>query len=1074
MRFRRTSIRSVRSLLTLAVLSLPMQAGAADDNPAAAARNLLDESGVQGGLVVHLGCGDGALTAALRADDRYLVHGLDRDPANVSRAREVIREQGLTGHVSVETIDGSHLPYTDNLVNLIVVESAGDVPETEMLRVLCPRGVALIREGDGWRNVVKPRPEEIDEWTHFLHGPDNNAVARDTVVGPPQHLQWISGPKWARGHEVLASVSIAVTAGGRMFYIADDGPTASVDLPAAWTLTARDAFNGMLLWKRPIPKWESTHRPFRSGPTNLPRRLVAVGDTVYVTLGFSEPLVALDAATGEVRKSYADTEGTEEILVEDGRLYLVVGDVVGQEAVDRAVRRGESIPPVQKRIVALEADSGELLWEKSGEDTADLYAQTLAVSGGNVVLQNTRALICLDADSGTERWREERPSSTKRPAWSTPTVVIHDNVVISADRKAPEHVADSATPQDVDWEVSFQGGNAPPGEMIGFSAETGERIWSAPCQEGYNAPVDVLLTDGLLWSGNLVRARDPGITEARDPETGEVARERPDDSAFFTPGMSHHRCYRNRATEKYVLTGRSGVEFLDVTTGEAVPNHWIRGTCQFGVLPANGLLYVPPQTCACYLKTKLNGLNALAPARPDPVLDAGGERSPRLVQGPAYGINSQHATQDSDWPTYRHDAARSGATTASVPVNLEQSWQTEIGGRLSSLTIAAGRVFVAEVDAHTVHALNADGGQSLWSYTAGGRVDSPPTVSGDLVLFGSADGHVYCLNAEDGSLVWRFRAGPEDRRILVDDQLESVWPVNGSVLVQDGVAYFAAGRSSFLDGGIFLFALDSRTGEVVSESVVSGRDPETGEQPRDAIEGFDMPGGLPDILSSDGEFVYMRDLKFDEQCQSCEGGGMHLFSPTGFLDETWWHRSYWLWGPEFKSGWPGWHQAGNTYPAGRLIVFNDETIYGFGRSFYPKGNAGQWTTGEEYRLYAASKSLKALESLPQPQEVRRGRQPYPASRVEYQWSETVEPEVRAMVLAGETLFVAGPRGDTHRSLAAWRGEEGISLEAISTADGRVVTSYELDSLPVLDGMAAAAGRLYLATKAGGVVCFSEQ
>ena len=786
MRFRQSCSRPTRALLTLGLLLLVPQSEAAEDTPAVAGRKILEAAGVQGGLVVHLGCGDGTLTAALRIDDRFLVHGLDRDPANVTEAREALRAHGLASQVSVEAITGERLPYTDNLVNLIVAEKPGEITESEMQRVLSPRGVALILEGNQWRKVVKPLPDEIDEWTHYMHGPDNNAVAQDSVVGPPHHVQWIGGPKWARGHEVLATVSIVVTSGGRMFYIADDGPTASVDLPEAWNLTARDAFNGKLLWKKPIPKWESTHRPFRSGPTHLPRRLVAVGDTVYITLGFSEPLVALDAATGEVRQTFEDTEGTEEVLVQDGRLYLVIGDLDDQEAVDRAVRRGEPLPPVQKRVVALETESGELLWEKSGDDTADLYAQTLAVSGGNAVLQNTRALICLDAENGSEKWRQERPSSTKRPAWSVPTVVIHDDVVISADRAAPDHVEDSSKPQKVDWEVSFKGGNAPPGEMIAFSTETGERLWSAPCKEGYNAPVDVLLTDGLIWSGDLVKARDPGITEARDPETGEVKRERPDDSVYFTPGMSHHRCYRNRATEKYVLLGRSGVEMLDVTTGEAEANHWIRGTCQFGVLPANGLLYVPPHTCACYLKTKLNGLNALAPKRPESVSISA---TARLAKGPAYDSDPQPSAlnpHSTDWPTYRHDAARSGATATAVPVNLQSSWQAEIGGRLSSLTIAGGRIFVAEVDAHTVHALNEDNGESLWTFTAGGRIDSPPTVSEGRVLFGSADGHVYCLDAQDGALAWRFRAGPEDRRILVDDQLESAWPVHGAVLVQEG------------------------------------------------------------------------------------------------------------------------------------------------------------------------------------------------------------------------------------------------------------------------------------------------
>ena len=34
------------------------------ENSAATARQILDQTGVQGGLIVHLGCGDGHLTAA--------------------------------------------------------------------------------------------------------------------------------------------------------------------------------------------------------------------------------------------------------------------------------------------------------------------------------------------------------------------------------------------------------------------------------------------------------------------------------------------------------------------------------------------------------------------------------------------------------------------------------------------------------------------------------------------------------------------------------------------------------------------------------------------------------------------------------------------------------------------------------------------------------------------------------------------------------------------------------------------------------------------------------------------------
>ena len=40
-------------------------------------------------------------------------------------------------------------------------------------------------------------------------------------------------------------------------------------------LIARDAFNGTVLWKQPIPSWHNHLWPLKSGPTQLARRLVA-------------------------------------------------------------------------------------------------------------------------------------------------------------------------------------------------------------------------------------------------------------------------------------------------------------------------------------------------------------------------------------------------------------------------------------------------------------------------------------------------------------------------------------------------------------------------------------------------------------------------------------------------------------------------------------------------------------------------------------------------------------------------------------------------------------------------------
>ena len=155
-------------------------------------------------------------------------------------------------------------------------------------------------------------------------------------------------------------------------------------------------------------------------------------------------------------------------------------------------------------------------------------------------------------------------------------------------------------------------------------------------------------------------------------------------------------------------------------------------------------------------------------------------------------------------------------------------------------------------------------------------------------MFGSLSGYVYCLDAATGSLAWRFRAAPTTDQIVSYGQLESLWPVHGSVLIRDDRAYFAAGRSSFLDGGILLYALDTATGKVVASRRFDSLDPDSGEQPKDLVKSFnyDAPRvALPDILSADGDDVFMRHLRFDASLASRSLDKKHLYSSAGLLDE---------------------------------------------------------------------------------------------------------------------------------------------------------------------------------------------
>ena len=948
------SRRSVRSLLILFSVAACLHAALSSSNadePADLARAILNETAVQGGFVVHLGAGDGQLTAALRANNRYQVHGLDFDPANVAKSREHIHSLGIYGDVAVDRLYGSQLPYIDNLANLIVAENLGDVTPDELMRVLAPQGIAYVKQGDSWKKLEKPRPDNIDEWTHFMHDASGNAVAHDDVVGPPRHLQWLGSPRWSRHHDRMASLSALVSSGGRIFYVMDEGSRISIQMPPKWTLIARDAFNGTVLWKKPISNWMSHLWPLKSGPTQMARRLVASGDRVYVTLGFLEPLVALDAATGKTVRTYEETDPTEEVIYSDDVLLALVNKGAAEVA-DFApahnvgdqgrVAREFAWNEMPREVVAVEASTGKVLWKKKTR----VAPITLTSDIKRVTFHDGEKIVCLDKKTGDQLWYS--PIASRRPKFTMnfgPKLVVHDGVVL------------------------FAGGDR---KMTAYNAESGEAMWTAPhAQSGYQSPEDLLVAGGLVWNAPTTRTQDTGAFTGRDPKTGEVKKQ-------FAPNVQtywfHHRCYIAKATDKFLIPSRTGIEFVDPTKQDWDINHWVRGGCLYGVMPANGLTYAPPHNCACYPEAKLYGLNVLAPASDSRAQATQPDEANRLEKGPAFSSNPQSAIpnpQSEDWPTYRHDKSRSGMTDSVVPTDIATSWKTNLGGKLSAPTIAAGKVFVAQVDTHTIHAIDADSGDKVWSFKTGGRVDSPPTYDRGRLVFGSLDGWVYCLRASDGELAWRFRAAPRDQRLMAFEQLESVWPVHGSVLVEDDAAYFVAGRSNYLDSGLRWYKLNVKTGEVLAQSTIDEKDPETGKNLQERLQVLQMSVGLPDVLSADDQYVYMRSQKFDRdgkriglgphsgqpsgQGSAQKGDGAHLFAPMGFLDDTYFHRAYWVYGRSFAGGHAGYYQAAKYTPSGRILVFDDERVYGYGR----KPQYLRWTTTIEHQLFAADKTAAA-------------------------------------------------------------------------------------------------------------------
>ncbi|RMF88673.1 MAG: hypothetical protein D6741_18815, partial [Planctomycetota bacterium] len=722
------------------------------------------ESGVQGGVVVHLHCGDGSRTAALRLDDRFLVHGLDADRVNVAAARELLQKQGTYGPVTVDWFDGVHLPYADDMVNLIVADSLGGVSRDEAMRVLTPLGVLML----GGQKVVKPWPEAIDDWPQYLNKADNNAVARDRKAGPPRRLQWTDMPVWCRSHMGAPTLASVVTAGGRLFSIEDAAPPDNPFLPARFQIVCRDAFNGKRLWTRPIPRWESITMYIKCQPTQQQRRMAVVGDKLYVTLELEGPLSVLDAATGRLLKTYDEPKPVQEVAYADGVLYLNVGERFPSAAYNIVKLKGKpfvpgvipdgpfygagfpdgyapQIPDKEKptsRIVALDPATGETLWQT---DTLVKYtAASFCVQGNRAVYQTSQGLFCVDAETGEPVWSVRKPIANPvghdslTPGTLPNTVLIADGKVFSVEGKPNASVTSYAD-----------------NTLRVYSLDDGRLLWEAPARGNYESSSDVFFIDGTVWVGGEHPTQ-------YDAETGRLLKRI---VQKMTGPMGHDRCYRNFITERYFINSKTGgADFLELETGNELPNHWTRGGCGTGVLPANGLVYSTPFSCQCSMGAMIQGMNAYASVprlersdQPIPV-----ERKPRLEKGPAYGrVAEPTPAEADDWPTYRHDGFRSGITDAEIAADLEQKWAVKLPTRPSAISVAAGKVFSASVDSDTLYALDATDGTILWHFTAGGRIDSPPTYYRGTVLFGSRDGWVYCVRAADGALCWRFKDLPD-------------------------------------------------------------------------------------------------------------------------------------------------------------------------------------------------------------------------------------------------------------------------------------------------------------------------
>ncbi len=338
-------------------------------------------------------------------------------------------------------------------------------------------------------------------------------------------------------------------------------------------------------------------------------------------------------------------------------------------------------------------------------------------------------------------------------------------------------------------------------------------------------------------------------------------------------------------------------------------------------------------------------------------------------------------------------------------------------------------------------------GQPRWRFTANGRIDTPPTIHRGLCLFGTKSGWVYALRADDGRLVWRLRAVPHEERIVAYGQVESAWPVPGSVLAVDDAVYFAAGRQPLADGGILAFAADCASGQVRWVQRLNTV-PTTNFYACNALEYDNF-----DLLNLEGDSVAMSRWLFrrtsgEMTCKAADAFAVLKTDGLGVVVP----RGCWTYAPRHQPRHGGDRSAVRPLAAFRgqsLVSCLDDLRTLYRRDFDLQGGESfdtTWITG-----WAASQNFSKREG-----EVYRSERLAKNAKWSAPLFDTAQPtqSVAGMVLAGNTVFVAGSQG---------------GLTAVSAEDGRVRSCADLPR-PAWDGMAAACGRLLVTTRDGRVLC----
>ncbi|HEY2572939.1 MAG TPA: PQQ-binding-like beta-propeller repeat protein [Verrucomicrobiaceae bacterium] len=611
---------------------------------AAAAENILKQSGITKGYCLVLGNEQGRLAWELAKRSDLVVFGLDADEKKVAAARESLMKTGLYGpRVTFDHLDLNVTPYPSYFANLIVSDTlllTGELPGSpaDIARRLKPVGGTMCFE------LPEVAPEEIKSKAKsniaaFLASTklgEENARIEVTASGSRLVRAALPGAgAWSHEYGTAGNTSSnddqRIKGGLSVLWYGDPGPEKMVNrhygavgplsvngrlfIQGDETVMAYDAYNGTQLWEVANPG------ALRDGlkAAREPGNMAANDDSLFVVI--EEACLQFDAATGKVVHTFKvpGANGSKDrqwgyIAYQDGLLFGASTD--RKELAAERARRGLTAASSSDRIFAYDVKTGALRWNYEGKHISHV---SIAVGDGRVFFidasltpeqredmlrQDKTELAKLTGEA--QKIAEDRvknadlrlavglDAATGKQVWAKPVDVTDCSEIgigggsLTLMYQNGHIVLGGANANGHYWQ-QFLAGEFSRRRLVVLDANNGEKLWAKDANYRHRPVVIGNEIVAEPWAYDLYSGEQKMRTH---PLTGEQT-----PWMFARPG---HHCGAISATPNMMFFRSKFTAFYNRDMDQGT-EHFAgqRLGCWINTIPANGLVMIPEASAGC-------------------------------------------------------------------------------------------------------------------------------------------------------------------------------------------------------------------------------------------------------------------------------------------------------------------------------------------------------------------------------------------------------------------------------------------------------------------------------------------